>query len=133
MYDTVVYLVIKSETKTDHVQFVASKTRVVPLQQQTIPSRLELLSVLLLAWLITTIAGILLQELTLDSLECYTDSQVTLCWIQGITKEWKTFVDNKVKEIRKMVLPDNWSHCPGASNPADLPSRGLTPLELSVS
>ena len=32
-----------------------------------------------------------------------------------------------------MVHPDNWSHCPWASNPADLPSRGLTPLVLSVS
>ena len=36
-------------------------------------------------------------------------------------------------EIRSHVSPDNWSHYPGLSNPADLSSRGLTLLELSVS
>ena len=47
--------------------------------------------------------------------------------------EWKPFVNNRVSEIRRRVHPDCWSHCPGALNPADLPSRGLTSLELSVS
>ena len=47
-------------------------------------------------------------------------------------KEWKPFVQNRVNVIRKNVLPEQWSHCPGKSNPADLPSRGLTTLELSV-
>ena len=40
---------------------------------------------------------------------------------------------NRVREIRRRVHPDHWSHCPGSSNPADLPSRGLTSLELFVS
>ena len=42
-------------------------------------------------------------------------------------------MNNRVTEIRRRVHPDCWSHCPGSSNPADLPSRGLTSLELSVS
>ena len=32
-----------------------------------------------------------------------------------------------------MVPPNYWSHCSDETNPADLPSRGLTLLELSVS
>ena len=67
------------------------------------------------------------------SLRCYTDSQVALFWIRGTTKEWKPFVNNRVREIRTRVDPEHWAHCPGSSNPADLPSRGLTPLELAVS
>ena len=130
-YAAVVYLVIQSEGRTA-VEFVASKSRVAPLQPQTIP-RLELLSALLLARLMTSIVEILSPVVRLDSLQCYTDSQVALCWIRGIAKEWKPFVSNRVKEIRKKVHPDNWSHCPGISNPADLPSRGLSPRELSVS
>ena len=50
-----------------------------------------------------------------------------------MNKEWKPFVENRVNEIRHNVNPSLWSHCPGRSNPADLPSRGLTTLEVSVS
>ena len=52
----VVCLVVKSKTKTE-VEFVASKTRVAPLQLQTIP-RLELLSAFLLAKLVTVVLTI---------------------------------------------------------------------------
>lgn len=64
---------------------------------------------------------------------CYTNSQVALYWVHGKDKEWKPFVENRWKEIRRNVHPDLWHHCPGITNPADLPSRGLTPMELSVS
>ena len=40
--------------------------------------------------------------------------------------------ENGVNEISKLTTPDNWNHGPGKENPADIPSRGLTPLELSV-
>ena len=57
------------------------------------------------------------------------DSKVALFWIQGIDKSWKPFVHNRVTEIRGHVPPDYWT---GAENPADVPSRGATPLELSA-
>lgn len=66
-------------------------------------------------------------------MRCYTDSQVTLYWIRGTTRDWNPFVNNRVKEIRGRVHPDCWRHCPGSSNPADLPSWGITPIELTVS
>lgn len=44
----------------------------------------------------------------------------------------EAFCANWVTEICRNVNPGVWKHCPGKSNPADLPSRGLSVLELSV-
>ena len=47
-------------------------------------------------------------------------------------KEWKPFFQNCVSEIRSLTPVQRRSHCSGKDNPADVPSRGLTPLEFSV-
>ena len=59
-YAAVVYLRVKTRTGYS-VTFLASKTRVTPLREQTIP-RLELLSALLLARLITSVKESLAQD-----------------------------------------------------------------------
>ena len=127
-YAAVVYLCIGPE----QAHFVASKTRVSPLTKQTIP-RLELLSCLLLARLITHVLAALATVIKVRLGLCFTDSKVALFWIRGKGKEWKQFVYNRVKEIQELVSPKHWSHCPGKDNPADLPSRGVSPKELESS
>ena len=62
--------------------------------------------------------------------ECYSDSKVALFLDSG---HWKQFVQHRVSEIRKLLPADCWKHCPGPENPADLPSRGLSPTELAQS
>ena len=114
----------------DQIQY--SKTRVAPLTQQTIP-RLELLSSLLLARLMTHVIAALQTVVKVKLGLCFTDSKVALYWIQGESKEWKQFVHNRVTEIRQLVPAANWSHCPGRDNPADIPSRGVSPKELEMS
>ena len=64
---------------------------------------------------------------------CYTDSKVALFWIKGITKTWKQFVQHRVSQIQKLLPTNCWKHCAGVENPADLPSRGMNPVELSLS
>jgi len=127
-YAAVVYIKVETDGGSS-TSFVTSKTRVAPVNKQTIP-RLELLSALLLANLINVTVSALRQDLEIDSVVCYTDSKVALFWIKGLTKEWKPFIQNRVNTIRKLVPADNWKHCPGEDNPADLPSRGVTPTEL---
>ena len=130
-YAAVVYLRAMSGASIQ-TAFVASKTRVAPLSQLTIP-RLELLSALILSRLITTVEEALKPLVAIEKIYCWTDSTTALHWIIGTNKEWKTFVENRVKEIRSCVPPSSWNHCPGTENPADIPSRGTHTSKLSES
>ena len=99
------YLRFETETNT-YSHLLCSKTRVAPLKKVTIP-RLELLSALLLARLISTITNALESEIELAKPTCHTDSQVALCWIKWVDQEWKQFVQNRVVEIRNFVPIDH--------------------------
>ncbi|XP_065917691.1 uncharacterized protein [Dysidea avara] len=127
-YAAVVYVKIETSCGTS-TSFAASKTRVAPLSKQTI-LRLELLSALLLANLINTVTDVLKDDMPTASITCYTDSKVALCWIKGLTKEWKPFVQNRVNTTRRLVPHNQWKFCAGEDNPADLPSRGVSPTDL---
>ena len=127
-YAAVVYLQVESESGI-FGKFLCSKTRVAPVKKLTIP-RLKLLSALLLARLVNTARSALEHEINLGDPISYTDSQVALCWIFGVDKEWKQFVQNRVLEIRELVPAASWRHCRGSQNPADIPSRGVSPSEL---
>ena len=123
-YGAVVYLKMTTSLGT-FIRFVIAKTRVSPINKQSIP-RLELLSAVILARLISTVTRSLNETLRLDDPTCWTDSIVALYWILGETQEWKQFVQNRVVEIRKLVPLKFWRHCPGKVNPADIASRGAT-------
>ena len=129
-YAAVIYLVKEADGHR-HSSFVTSKTRVAPLKTLSIP-RLELLSAMLLARLIVNVSDSLSSRINLNEPKCFTDSQVTLFWIKGIGRDWKPFVQNRVSEIRRLIPAEHWSHCSGKDNPADVPSRGCTPAELST-
>jgi hypothetical protein len=127
-YAAVIYLLMRSG-ETKRTMILTSKTRVAPMQQQTIP-RLELLGALLLSRLIKKVTNILNTEIYLEAPVCFTDSQVVLCWIKGADKDWKPFIQNRVMEVRRSVPVGCWRFCSGKDNPADLPSRGISIKQL---
>ncbi|XP_068670171.1 uncharacterized protein [Montipora foliosa] len=73
----------------------------------------------------------------LNGLESVTALSLPRCYFQGVQekvgeeREWKQFVRNRVNEIRNLVPASRWQQYNGKDNPADIPSRGLSPVELS--
>ena len=129
-YGAVVYLRIIT-TCGNYVRFVASKIRVAPLSNQTIP-RLELLSAVLLARLMNSVREALTSEVEISKSVCWTDSKLAWYWIVQSDRDWKQFVQHRVDEIRRLVPVECWNHCPAVDNPADILSRGIDPRSLEA-
>ena len=98
---------------------VCSKSKVAPLENQSIP-RLELLAGLTLARLVSTVERALQPITRIDKVYCWLDSLTAIYWILQERKEWKPFVQNRVTEIRRLIPPQKWFHCPTEENVADI-------------
>ncbi|XP_068741806.1 uncharacterized protein [Montipora capricornis] len=101
-YGAVVYFRVELTDGTVVTELVTSRTRVAPINGDTIP-RLELLSSLVLARLINSVLTAFEGTLRVDSVFCWSDSQIALRWIWGVNREFKQFVQNRVVEIRGLV------------------------------
>ena len=108
---------------------VTSKTRVAPLDIKSI-RRLEHLGALIVTRLITRVRRTLGTLLHLNEVYCWTDNTGVLCWIKGTNKEYKQFVENRLREIRRLTQPESWAYVPSSSKPADIPTRGMSAQEL---
>ena len=95
--------------------------------------RLELLSARVTSQLVNKVQEALSPVLTIHDTYCWLDSQCALYWILGVTKELKTFVDNRVKGIRKFVPPEMWNYVNTNDNPGDITSRGCKASKLKES
>ena len=124
------YLVIVTDQGL-HSSLVAPKTHVAPIDQESVP-HLELLSAGLLAGLIVTVEEAFKPILQIDKRLCWSDSTTMLQWIKNEEREWKSFVQKRVDEIRKLAEPQTWSYVRSEDNPADIPTRGYKASELPV-
>ncbi|XP_046598464.1 uncharacterized protein LOC124294924 isoform X2 [Neodiprion lecontei] len=119
----VVYLKVTDLQGNSSVALLCSKTQVAPLKPLTIP-RLELNAAVLL----TRLTLYVRKTLNLEQIPIYlwTDSAVTLAWIQSQPSRWKTYVRNRVAKIQDTLPGSRWTFIAGKSNPADCASRGLS-------
>ncbi|XP_077275276.1 uncharacterized protein LOC143904452 [Temnothorax americanus] len=126
-YGAVLYLRSTTSSGIHIVRLVCSKTRVAPIKRLTLP-RLELSAAALLGKLYkSTIKSI---RINLDEEFFWSDSTITLHWIQTSPHKLKTFVANRVSRIQESTKHGKWRHVPSQDNPADALSRGQFPCEF---
>jgi len=108
---------------------ITTKTKVAPLKRLTIP-RLELSGAVLLTKLTTHV----LQVLDLKEVPVYmwTDSSITLTWINNHPSKWKDFIQNRVVHIQETLPQAKWKFIHGKENPADVATRGISPSQLAT-
>ena len=127
-YGACIYL--KSVDASGHakVQLYCAKSRVAPIKNiQTIP-RLELCAAVLLSHLYLSVKNAI--QINIEHSFFWTDSMITLHWINTAPHLLKTFVANRVSDIQSKTNISSWRHVPTNDNPADILSRGHLPDEF---
>ncbi|XP_039764230.1 uncharacterized protein LOC120636738 [Pararge aegeria] len=134
-YAAVVYLRIVETSTNDteghdvvHVTMIASRTKIAPLKQLSVP-RLELCAAVLLAQLISDLEELL--SVPKEKIFAWTDSMVVLSWLQSHPSRWQAFVANRVADITQILGNGNWRHVQTADNPADIATRGIHAIDLA--
>lgn len=127
-YCAMAYLVYRTDDGQAHANLVASKMRVAPLKQLSIP-RLELMSARILAQLMNTVCNALQSQVKVDGVRFWMDSKTALSWIQN-KRKWKQFVQHRADKILRLTNKEKWAHCSTLENPADLGSRGVLASQL---
>ncbi|XP_055931996.1 uncharacterized protein LOC129962275 [Argiope bruennichi] len=126
-YGAIIYLQCIGANDIVTSRLVCSKSRVSPLKTVSIP-RLELFGCLLTAQLKAKVEKAL--HLQIDSSVMYTDSTISLAWIQTPPHRLKTSVANRVGKIQQLSQNNNWQHVSSILNSADVITRGLVPKQL---
>lgn len=129
-YGACVYLRAVNESNNISCNLLCARSKVAPVKATTLP-RLELCGALLLAQLIDRLKNVL--GLNIAKFYYWTDSTIVLSWLERPSKTWKTFVANRVSEICEQTNIADWHHINTKENPADLVSRGISPLDLTNS
>ena len=129
-YAACIYTRVVDENGTSNVQLLFAKAKVAPVKQMSIP-RLELMAAQL-GTQILTIAQTSLESIGVIPTKVfgYSDSTTVLAWLAGSSKNWNTFVANRVSEIQSTLPRQYWFHVKTDENPADVASRGIFPEEL---
>ena len=129
-YAAVSYLKTYDSEGKSEVTLMFSKSKVSPIKKVTLP-RLELQAAVLGA----KMSNFIKNELKIANIKTFlwTDSSIALHWIKSTSKQYKTYIANRVQLIQELSDPSEWGWCSGESNPADLPSRGMNMKDLVAS
>ncbi|XGW04223.1 hypothetical protein V3C99_015406 [Haemonchus contortus] len=127
LYASCVYLLCRSRSSTT-VRLLMAKSLLGPRNPITMP-RMELLDTLISLRLVRFVHTQL--RLNISAVHVFSDSQIVLHWIHS-TRSLRTFVRNRIMEIRDIVdkfrdahIPLRFYYVQSQHNPADCASRGI--------
>ncbi|KAJ8019123.1 hypothetical protein HOLleu_42503 [Holothuria leucospilota] len=109
-FGAVVFIRWELDDQTIIVRFIAARSRVAPLKMLSIP-RLELQAAVIASRLYSTIEDEM--SVQFGRAIFLTDSIIALSWIRGQSRQYKSFVANRVSEIQSRTDPSDWRHVPG--------------------
>ena len=125
-YGCCVYIKYITQSGNIGVSLITSKSRIVPKKKKFTIPRLELLGNYILSRLTVSVLSAFSNEIIIDNVYCWSDSQISLAWIKAVDKEFRVFVQNRVVDIRRNVNPNSWFYCRTYDNPADIITRFKT-------
>ena len=128
-YGCCLYLRVIYENETVSCNLICSKSRVSPVRTVSLP-RLELCACVLLARITHRMLEIFKNSFKIDAINLWTDSQISLAWLQSHPSRWNIFVSNRVSIIQECTANCTWRYIPSKENPADQVSRGHNSKEL---
>ncbi|XP_025193669.1 uncharacterized protein LOC112593492, partial [Melanaphis sacchari] len=128
-YAAVAYLRVTDLSGDTRIYLLGSKTKLAPMKSMTIP-RLELSGTVLLALWLCRLKRVLENQLVINEVFAWSDSTIVLAWLSNPHSAFKTFVSNRVHQVKTAIPQCQWSHVSSEENPADCCSRGLRPSEL---
>lgn len=128
-YAAVIYFRCISSSGKVQINQILAKSRVSPLKRVTLP-RLELCGAHLLAQLASYCRETYRDHVKISQIYLWSDSSITLTWLQTPPYRLKTFVANRVAQIQELFPSHFWHHVRSSHNPADCASRGILASDL---
>ena len=129
-YSAMVYLKVLTKEKC-FARLLSAESKVAPHKTLTIP-QLELLGCHLLRKLVDSVKRAIRMIVKVDEVYFWTDSEIFLCWIKSVDKEWKVWVENRANAIRSLTDIDLWRFVPGDCNPSDIATRNGDFVDLGI-
>ena len=124
-YAALCYVRTLADDGSIHCTLVAGRMRLAPIRSPTIPN-MELLGMNLGAELSCLVS----EALNIEPIGYMSDSSTACWWTHRPGRQESVFVRSKLENISRLTNGTPWQYVKTDENPADIPTRGCTPLEL---